>query len=107
VKGIAAGVADYWRRFMIEGLPSVLLAISIFFFLPSRPDKSRFLSEDERTVIITRLNSDSLAEGHTGIDWSGVRRALTDWKNYVISLTYRFAIGLRDREPVLMLRTAA
>jgi hypothetical protein len=73
---------------MIEGLPSVALATAIFFFLPSRPDKSRFLSEDERTVIHTRLNADSLAEGHNGIDWSGVRRALTDPKNYVIAVMY-------------------
>jgi hypothetical protein len=45
---------------MIEGLPSVLLAIAIFFALPSRPDKSRYLTEPERTIVHTRLNSESL-----------------------------------------------
>jgi hypothetical protein len=73
---------------MIEGLPSVILAIAIFFALPSRPDKSRYLTEPERTIVHTRLNSESLGEGHTGIDWRGVRRALGDWKNWVIAIMY-------------------
>jgi hypothetical protein len=70
-----------WRiLFLIEGLPSFVLAICIFFFLPSRPDKSNFFTEEERTFWHTRLNSESLGEGHTGIDWRGVKRALTDPK---------------------------
>lgn len=78
-----------WRiLFLIEGCPSIILAVCIFFFLPSRPDKSNYLTEDERTVVNTRLNTDSLGEGHTGIDWRGVRRALTDWKTYVVSIMY-------------------
>lgn len=39
-------------------------------------------------MVHARLNKDSLGEGHTGIDWRGVRRALTDWKTYVISIAY-------------------
>jgi MFS family permease len=80
VSHIHGSIATWRILFLIEGLPSVLLAISIFFFLPSRPDKSKFLSEEERTFWHTRLNADSLGEGHTGIDWRGVKRALTDPK---------------------------
>ena len=76
------------RRFLIEGLPSVILAVVVFFALPSRPDKSRYLTEPERTIVHTRLNADSLGEGHTGIDWRGVKRALVDWKTYVIAIMY-------------------
>ncbi|KAI5479118.1 high-affinity nicotinic acid transporter [Pseudohyphozyma bogoriensis] len=78
-----------WRiLFLIEGCPSFVLAIVVYFCLPSRPDTSRYLSEDERTLAITRLNADSLAEGHTGIDWKGVKRAFTDWKTYVVAVAY-------------------
>lgn len=73
---------------MIEGLPGVVLAITTLLALPSRPDKSTYITEDERALLHTRLNKDSLGEGHTGIDWRGVRRALTDWKTYVVSITY-------------------
>jgi hypothetical protein len=65
-----------------------VIAITTFFALPSRPDKSNYLTEDERALVHTRLNKDSLGEGHTGVAWSGVRRALTDWKTYVVSFAY-------------------
>jgi hypothetical protein len=76
-----------WRiLFLIEGVPSVLLAICVFLFLPSRPTTSKYLNETERTLLLTRLNSESLAEGHTGIDWNGVKRAFMDWKTYVVAI---------------------
>ncbi|EIM83806.1 MFS general substrate transporter [Stereum hirsutum FP-91666 SS1] len=85
---IKSSIANWRILFLIEGCPSIILAICIFFFLPSRPDKSNYITEDERTVVHTRLNADSLGEGHTGIDWNGVKRALTDWKTYVVSIMY-------------------
>ncbi|BGO98287.1 putative High-affinity nicotinic acid transporter (putative) [Rhodotorula toruloides] len=92
---IAAGVSkinssiDNWRiLFLVEGLPSLLLAIIVFFFLPSRPDSSKFLNEDERTIACTRLNAESNGEVGTGIDWAAVRYAFKDWKIYVLALAY-------------------
>lgn len=73
---------------MIEGLPSFCLAVCIFFCLPSRPTESKFINEEERTIINTRMNLDSLNEGHTGIDWSGVRRCLTDPQAYILAIMY-------------------
>ncbi|KAK4684243.1 MFS transporter, ACS family, pantothenate transporter, partial [Tremellales sp. Uapishka_1] len=80
---------EAWRvLFLIEGVPSVVLAICTFFFLPSRPETSRYLNETERTLCLTRLNRDSMVESGLGIDWAGVRRCLLDWKTYVISIMY-------------------
>lgn len=76
--------------FLIEGLPSLVLAICVFLFMPTRPQTSRYLNEDERIVCITRLNKDSLNEANTGIDWRGVRRAFVDWKTYVVAIMYRY-----------------
>ncbi|KAF7340529.1 Major facilitator superfamily domain-containing protein [Mycena sanguinolenta] len=78
-----------WRiLFLIEGLPSFVLAVVVFLFLPSRPQTTRYLTEDERTLALTRLNRKNLGEGHTGVDWRAVRRALMDWKTYVVSVIY-------------------
>ncbi|GAA5830492.1 hypothetical protein JCM11251_002490 [Rhodosporidiobolus azoricus] len=93
---IAYGVAridnaalERWRiLFLIEGLPSFVLAVVVFFCLPSRPDKSRYLTPEERTLACTRLNADSLGETHSGIDWKAVRYALRDWKTYILALAY-------------------
>ncbi|KAF8172951.1 major facilitator superfamily domain-containing protein [Mycena galopus ATCC 62051] len=78
-----------WRiLFLIEGIPSFVLAVVVFLFLPSRPQTSSYLTEDERTLALTRLNRKNLGEGHTGVDWRAVRRALLDWKTYVVSVIY-------------------
>ena len=76
-----------WRiLFLIEGCPSLLLAICVALFMPSRPESSRLLNEDERTLCLTRLNEENTMETGTGIDWRGVRRTFTDPKAYVISM---------------------
>ncbi|POY71015.1 hypothetical protein BMF94_5940 [Rhodotorula taiwanensis] len=85
---IAYGVAKIhhpkiaiWRiLFLIEGCPSVLLAIVVLFCLPSRPDKTRFLTEDERLVACTRLNAEAQGNQDIAIDWKAVRHALSDWR---------------------------
>jgi hypothetical protein len=80
---------EQWRiLFLIEGCPSLLLAIVVFFCLPARPHTSRFLNEDERVIALTRLNRDSLGEGNTGIDKKALVRAFTDWKTYVVAVCY-------------------
>jgi MFS family permease len=80
---------DSWRiLFLIEGCPSLLLAICVALFMPSRPETSRLLDQDQRTLCLTRLNEDNTQEQSLGIDWKGVKRCLTDWKTYVISIGY-------------------
>jgi hypothetical protein len=74
------------NRFLIEGLPSFLLAIIVFFFLPSLPARSRYLTEDERILELKRLNLDSLNEPDEGIDWNGVKRTLTDPKAWITAV---------------------
>ncbi|ORX37396.1 major facilitator superfamily domain-containing protein [Kockovaella imperatae] len=80
---------EAWKvLFLIEGLPSFVLAVCVALFMPSRPETSKLLSEDERTLCLTRLNADSSVEQHTGVDLRGVTRCLTDWKTYVVSISY-------------------
>ena len=76
-----------WRiLFLIEGLPSTLLGTAVILFLPSRPERSKYLTESERELEFLRLRSQNLEEVGSGIDWSGVKRAFTDWKSYAITV---------------------
>lgn len=87
VSSIKNSPIEQWRiLFLIEGCPSILLAICVFFFMPSKPERSKYLKEDERTLCLTRLNQENNVEADLGIDWGGVKRCLTDWKTYVISI---------------------
>ena len=93
---IAYGVAHInnptiapWRiLLLIEGGPTVVLAVLVLWLLPSRPQLTKQLNEDERALAIARLKSQHLQEGHTGFDWSGTRRAASDWKIYVMGVCY-------------------
>ncbi|SCV67856.1 BQ2448_5467 [Microbotryum intermedium] len=98
---IAYGVAHFkntsiqqWRILFLmqvhpnEGLPSLILALIVFFCLPTRPAKSKFLNEDERKLAQIRLEEQSSFEESSGIEWSGVRRAFEDWKTYVFAVMF-------------------
>lgn len=89
VSSISNAKIDKWRiLFLIEGVPSLVLAVVVFFCLPSRPQNTKYLDEAERTILLTRLNGFSVATEESGIDWRGVKRAFLDWKTYVIAVAY-------------------
>ncbi|KAI9638179.1 major facilitator superfamily domain-containing protein [Dioszegia hungarica] len=89
VSSIQRSSIAQWRiLFLIEGCPSVLLGIVAFFFMPGRPETSRYLTEDQRTLCLTRLNRSAGVSSELGIDWKGVKRCATDWKSYVIAIMY-------------------
>lgn len=79
-----------WRLlFIIEGLPTIVLSVLIFFFLPSRPETSKYLTEKERTLAITRLTNDQPGGVHNKkFQWSGFRRGITDYKTYLCGIIY-------------------
>lgn len=44
-----------WRLlFLVEGLPTILLAPIAFFFIPDSPDNARFLSVEEKATARSR-----------------------------------------------------
>lgn len=62
--------------------------MAVALFMPSRPEVSRLLSEDERTLRLTRLDPKQSIEAFQGVDREGPGRSLTDRKTYVVSISY-------------------
>jgi MFS family permease len=87
-KGSSIGAT--WRiLFLIEGLPTLVLAVLIFFILPNRPETTKYLSGKERALAITRLSDNQPGTAHKQkFQWSGFRRAITDYKIYLCSVIY-------------------
>jgi MFS family permease len=89
VQHIKHSAIKQWRiLFLIEGCPSVLLAIAVALLMPSRPERSRLLSGDQKALCMARLSAENSVDSRLGIDWRGVKRTLTDWKTYVVSVGY-------------------
>lgn len=84
-----AGGLSAWRwLFIIEGIPSCLSSILVFFFLPDYPETANWLNSEEKALAIERLR----VEGSHGTDesmgWVDVKATLVDWRlyaHYVVS----------------------
>ncbi|KAK9312823.1 major facilitator superfamily domain-containing protein [Lipomyces starkeyi] len=92
--GITSGhslLANWRLLFLVEGLPSIILAFVAFFFLPDSPEKSRFLSKEEKEVAKARAIRQVGHDGSTrvgSISLKDVRAALIDPKNWITALMY-------------------
>ncbi|WEW56111.1 hypothetical protein PRK78_001546 [Emydomyces testavorans] len=78
----------HWRiLFIVEGLPTVVLAFVILYFLPDRPETSTFFrNEEERAVAIERMHRGQASEGHNVLVKRHVVSGFTDWKVYSCAL---------------------
>lgn len=80
-----AAVAGWRLLFIVEGIPSILLAVFIYFFLPDNPAKCRFLNERERDIAEARLfkpvTNTSVQDWGNSADSSMIRRVFTSIKD--------------------------
>ncbi|MEN3951486.1 MFS transporter [Iodidimonas sp. SYSU 1G8] len=79
------GLAGWQWLFILEGLPTVLVGVAVFFILPNRPDDARWLTPDEKDW----LNRTLAAEQAEGSQTHGsVRAVLASGKVWMLSLIY-------------------
>ena len=79
-----------WRvLFLVEGLPTVVMAVVAFFFLPDSPEKARFLNEEEREVARARgVRQAGAAIRVGGINFKEFFAGLADPKGWILGLMY-------------------
>ena len=68
------GLAGWRWLFLLEGIPAVLLGILCFFYLADGPATARWLSQDEKTLLLARLDRDRAAAEHAAGDRSVLRQ---------------------------------
>ncbi|KAJ5249964.1 hypothetical protein N7489_000374 [Penicillium chrysogenum] len=77
------GSIEPWRYlFIIEGAPTVLFSVVVFFFLPDSPGSASFLDEREQTEAVERMQSFDTTK-KSKVSWSQVLSGLSDYKNYI------------------------
>ncbi|KVN03167.1 MULTISPECIES: MFS transporter [unclassified Burkholderia] len=83
----AHGLAGWQWLFLLEGLPAVLLGVVLFFTLSERPADAKWLSENERAILLCELASAPCAASrHTAF-----REVLKDPRIHAMAFSY-FAI---------------
>lgn len=53
------GLSAWSWLFIIEGLPCVAVGIIIFFFLPSYPEKAKWLTAQEKELLLASLGDNA------------------------------------------------
>lgn len=81
-----------WRLlFLIEGFPSIIVAVIAWYQIPDSPDTARYLSPREREVARLRLEEEKDDEKNTTgdkskLDWGEIRTALEDRKCWITAV---------------------
>ncbi|KAF2670893.1 MFS general substrate transporter [Microthyrium microscopicum] len=90
--GITSGhhAIENWKvLFLVEGLPTVAMAPLVWFLLPDSPQKSRYLTDDEKIVAETRgVRQAGTASRVGGINMREVFSTLLDVKAWFTALMY-------------------
>ncbi|KAJ6578733.1 MFS transporter [Mycena vulgaris] len=77
------GGLSAWRwLFILEGLPSCLSSVLVFFYLPDYPETARWLTEGERKLAERRLKGDGSLGSSKAMTWADAKATLTDWRLY-------------------------
>jgi MFS transporter, ACS family, tartrate transporter len=98
------GLKDWQWLFLVEGLPSFLLGIVVFFYLPNGPLNARWLKPQEGSWLSARLAAEREEQEREErlTLWEG----LTDSRVLLLSLVYFFGVvgayGLDFYAPTLL-----
>lgn len=93
VKVSQNGPIEPWRAlFLVEGFPSILVAIVAWYIIPDSPSTARYLTARERKVASLRLRrpapSSSSAKPQSGINPHDLLATLLDPKAYLTALMF-------------------
>jgi len=95
-----------WRwLFILEGMPSVLSSVAVFFFLPDYPETAKWLSAEEKQLAASRLSIEG-SHGHSGsMTWAEAKETLLDlrlYAHYAVSQTcsWTLVITMTDADQI-------
>lgn len=88
-----AGGLQAWRwLFIIEGLPCLVLAVAIFFFLPSYPEKANWLTAEDKAILKASFGN-NVARGYI----TNLPTTITTEANLILSTVRTSSTGLMQR----------
>ncbi len=80
-----------WRLlFLVEGFPSIVVAVFVWLYIPDNPESARYLTRRERKVAKLRLRKEKDVQGKgtspKGLNWQEILETLIDPKSYLTAV---------------------
>ncbi|RDW78654.1 putative MFS transporter [Aspergillus mulundensis] len=92
VRSSSDGPIAPWRAlFLVEGFPSVIVAVFAWFMIPDSPGTAAFLEPRQRMVAQLRMGDGARPEypgNRRRFDWAEVGKALSDPKSYITAFMF-------------------
>src|SRR5215471_1283175 len=85
------GLHGWQWMFFIEGLPAILLGLSLLFLLPASLSATSWLTQDEKSWLASELATEAAA---TRVPHAGVWRVMFDPYVLLLSLTFSGSVGV-------------
>ena len=81
-----------WRvLLLVEGFPSVVVAVFVFLHIPDTPNQARYLTRREKKVAVLRLRKENDVSGSDNdngrVEWQDIRETLMDPKCYLTAVS--------------------
>lgn len=93
------GGLSAWRwLFILEGIPSCLSSVLVFFFLPDYPETVKWLGEEERKLARSRLAVEGSHGDGKGMTWEEAKETLMErrlYAHYAVSDPFLFLMSQR------------
>jgi len=84
----AANLRAWQWLFILEGIPSVLAGLVTMFFLVDNPAKAKWLSQDEKNLLLSRLEEEEEAKRREGEGRHRLVDAFKSGRVWVLCLVY-------------------
>jgi MFS family permease len=76
--GDVGGISGWRWLFILQGIVTFLIAIVGFFLLPDFPHNTRWLTQEERDLAVSRMALDTVGKGEKTSVWAGFNQAAKD-----------------------------
>jgi D-galactonate transporter len=86
--GGVAGWAGWQWLYLLEGVPSIVIGLWVLAYLDDDPSKARWLSEDERALLLRRLEEERAAKQLAGEHRTTLLEAFRSSRVWLLCLVY-------------------
>jgi ACS family tartrate transporter-like MFS transporter len=80
------GLSGWQWMFIVEAVPALILGVMVLFYMTDRPEKAKWLRDDERNWLVTTMNAEAAKKA--GTTSHSVWRGLADPRVIALSLVY-------------------